>query len=293
MVNSLREGQSSHFVLLLMVAGLLQWRAKRPYVAGLAFGLCASFKLPLLLMGAYFALRRHWRIVAGGATTIAILVLSSAALYGFSGLAIWYNEWIGPFLGGSVAAFNVQSINGFLIRLTIGAQDLRDWELRDPPTLLRIVRLCSSLLMFSLSFWLIWRARTSKHAPPADAQEPTPRDYLEFVLVLTLALITSPLSWTHYYVFLLVPFALYMGGQLPMPDDAVTRRLMWGGLILISLPIVMMSPMEPSWYASILIKTAVSAWLFGAFLMFGAFARGFWYLARPAKSAVLAQTVQA
>src|SRR5262249_37359842 len=71
MVNSLREGQSSHFVLLLMVAGLLQWRAKRPYVAGLAFGLCASFKLPLLLMGIYFVLRRHWRIAAGGATTIA------------------------------------------------------------------------------------------------------------------------------------------------------------------------------------------------------------------------------
>jgi hypothetical protein len=39
-----------------------------------------------------------------------------------------------------------------------------------------------------------------------------------------------------------------------------------------------MSPMVPSWYASILAKTTVSAWLFGALLMFAALARGLWHL---------------
>jgi hypothetical protein len=147
--------------------------------------------------------------------------------------------------------------------------------------------------MYGLSCWVIWRASINKRSAQSDAAAPTPRDFLEFVVVLTLALVTSPLSWTHYYVFLLVPWALYIGGQLPLPDDAVTRRLMCGGLILVSLPIVVMSPMEPSWYASILAKTTVSAWLFGALLMFGAFVRGFWYLAGPAKVEVLAQTVKA
>ena len=279
MVNSLREGQSSHFILLLLVVGLLQWRAKRQYIAGLAFGLCATFKLPLLLIGMYFFLRQRWRIVAGGATTIGVVVLASAALYGVIGLVSWYKEWIEPFLGGSVAAFNVQSINGFLIRLTIDVGDLRDWELRDPSTALRIARFCASAALFAASIWLIWRASRNAPAPQRDAGAADGRDLLEFVLVLTLALITSPLSWTHYYVFLLVPWALYLGGQLPLPDDAVTRRLMDASVLLISLPIIVMSPMTPSWYASILAKTTVSVWLFGAILMFAALARGLWHLA--------------
>jgi hypothetical protein len=283
-VNSLREGQSSHFILLLLVVALRQWRAKRDFAAGIALGLCATFKLPLLLLGIYFLLRRRWRIVAGGATSIGIVVLASLALYGVDGLVGWYKDWVAPFLGGSVAAFNVQSINGFLIRLTIDVSDLRDWELRDPPTALRIARLCASAALFGASCWLIWRADRKAPQPRGDADAPSPRDLLEFVLVLTLALITSPLSWTHYYVFLLIPWALYLGGQLPLPDDAATRRLMVGSVVLISLPVVVMSPMEPSWYASILARTTVSVWLFGALLMFTALARGLWQAERSTQA---------
>src|SRR5262245_39872684 len=132
LVNSLREGQSSHFILLLLVVGLLQWRAGRDYLAGIVFGICASFKLPLLLIGVYVLLRRHWRIVAGGATSIGFFVLSSLALFGAGSLVDWYQEWVQPFLGGSVAAFNVQSINGFLIRLIVALKDRRDWGVCDP-----------------------------------------------------------------------------------------------------------------------------------------------------------------
>jgi alpha-1,2-mannosyltransferase len=291
-VNSLREGQSSHFILLLLVVGLLQWRAKRTYLAGLVFGLCASFKLPLMLLGAYFFLRARWRIVAGGATTIGVVVLSSAALFGASSLVAWYKEWVEPFLGGSVVAFNVQSINGFLIRLTIDVRDLRDWELRDPPAVLRIARLSASAVMFGISYWLIWRRGKIAASPQGDGGA-TPRDLLEFLLVLTLALITSPLSWTHYYVFLLIPWALYMGGQLPLPDDAVTRRLMHSGLIMVSMPVIVWSPMEPSWYASILARTTVSVWLFGALLMFVGLGRGLWQPVRAMKATVLAPSVRA
>src|SRR5262249_7048294 len=253
---------SSHFVLLLLVVALLQWQAKRPYVAGLAFGLCASFKLPLLLLGVYFALRRHWRIVAGGATTIAAVGLSSVAIYGIEGLGGWVSEWVGPFLGGVVPAFNVQSINGFLARLTIDVGDLRDWELHEPSTAHKIARFCASAAMFALTYWLIWQPGKGGMKPADERDGPGRRDLLEFALVLDLALITSPLSWTHYYVWLLVPLGLYLGGRLPLPDDATTRRLVGAGWFLLSLPIIVMSPMEPSWYASILARTTVSVWLF-------------------------------
>ena len=51
LVNSLREGNTTHFVLLLLVVALLLWRAGKEYAAGLVLGLCALFKLPLMLFG--------------------------------------------------------------------------------------------------------------------------------------------------------------------------------------------------------------------------------------------------
>src|ERR1043166_5408279 len=84
MVNSLREGNTTHVLLLLLVVALLLWRAGFEYSAGLVLGFCAVFKLPLLLYGGYFVLRRRWRIVAGGATTIAIAAALSLWYFGLT-----------------------------------------------------------------------------------------------------------------------------------------------------------------------------------------------------------------
>jgi len=280
-VNSLREGQTSQFILLFMVTGLVLWRAKRRYAAGLAFGACATFKLPLYLLGLYFFLRQNWRIVAGGATTIGATVLLSVWLFGIEGHIAWYEEWVVPYVSGYIPAFNVQSVDGFLTRLRLGEEFVRHWDPPIQPTVFhRIARYTAFAILYGGSLWLMWRA-SRRAAPSHEGDAPSPRDLLEFVLVVNLALITSPISWTHYYVWLLVPLALYLGGELPLPDDAVTRGLMRVGFVLISVPIVMLSPLEPSWYAAILSRTVVSVWLFGGLLIFAALARGLWYL--PAK----------
>lgn len=67
MVNSLREGNSTHIVLFLLVFALIAWRGARPFAMGLILGLAALIKIPLLLFGVYFLLRGNWRCVAGGA----------------------------------------------------------------------------------------------------------------------------------------------------------------------------------------------------------------------------------
>jgi Glycosyltransferase family 87 len=274
-VNSLREGQSSHFILLFLVVALLLWQAKREYAAGVVLGVCAIYKLPLLLLGLYFLLRRRWPIVAGGATSISIVVLLSLAQFGIAGLLGWYSEWIGPYLGSVVAAFNVQSINAFLVRLATEVTELRDWEPREPSTAHKIARLCAYAVMLGGSCWLLWRGERSGPARRANGA-PGARHLLEVVLVLDLALVISPLTWSHYYLFLLLPWALYLGGKLPLPDDATTRWLMRTGFVLVSLPVVLAAPEVPSWFASVLARTTVSAWLFGGLLMFAALARGAW-----------------
>jgi len=186
-----------------------------------------------------------------------------------------------PYVSGYIPAFNVQSVDGFLTRLRLGEEFVRHWDPPFQPTVFhRIARYTAFAILYGGSLWLMWRA-SRRAAPSHEDDAPSPRDLLEFVLVVNLALITSPISWTHYYVWLLVPLALYLGGELPLPDDAVTRGLMRVGFVLISVPIVMWSPLEPSWYAAILSRTVVSVWLFGGLLIFAALARGLWYL--PAK----------
>jgi hypothetical protein len=286
-VNSLREGQSSHVILLFLVVGLVLWRRKHDYAAGLAFGFGALIKLPLLLLGFYFVLRQRWAIVAGGATTIGVAAFLSLLLFGIDGNVAWYQDWVVPYLNGYIPAYNVQSVDGFLVRLSHGEEFLIHW---DPPlvptTFHRIARFLMFAALYGGSLVLIWRAH--RRAPVVMAEGgPSPRDLLELSLMINLALLTSPISWTHYYLWLLLPWALYLGGDLPLRNDATTRFLMRASVTLVSLPVIIWSPMEPSWYAAILSRTLVSVWLIGGCLSFVALARGLWqFEAAPAADKV-------
>ncbi len=274
MVNSLREGNTTHFLLLLLVMALLLWRADWQFSAGLVLGFCAIFKLPLLLYGAYFVLRRRWRVVAGGATMMAAIVALSLWYFGLAINIGWYRFCVEPFLHGVIPAFNVQSIDGFLLRLVTGDSLLREWMPMPLPVTYKIVRTILFAAIFGGTFWLIWRAERLEPLPSASGTL-SGRDLLEFALILNLALVSSPVSWTHYYLLLLLPWALYLGGLLPLPDDATTRWLMWGSLAFTTLP-VLMPTLHPSFTAEVVARTIVSMWLYGGLLMLTALARGAW-----------------
>ena len=292
-VNSLREGQSSHVILLFLVAGLVLWRRNHSCAAGLAFGFSALIKLPLLLLGFYFVLRQRWAIVAGGATVIGVAAVLSLLLFGIDGNIGWYQEWVVPYLNGYIPAYNVQSVDGFLVRLSQGEEFLIHWDPPFVPTVFhRVARFLMLAALYGGSFVLIWRAH--RRAPVVMVEGgPGPRDLLELCLMINLALLSSPISWTHYYLWLLIPWALYLGGDLPLRDDVTTRFLMRGGIILVSLPVIVWSPMEPSWYAAILSRTLVSVWLIGGCLSFVALARGLWQVEAARAPADVSTAVRA
>jgi Glycosyltransferase family 87 len=290
MVNSLREGNTTHFLLLLLVIALLLWRAGWLYCAGLVFGFCAIFKLPLLLYGAYFVLRRRWRIVAGGVSMMAAIIGLSLWYFGLAINIGWYRFCVEPFLTGVIPAFNVQSIDGFVLRLVTGDSLLREWTPMPLPATYKIARTILFAVLFGGIFWLIWRAERLEPLPRVTGTL-SARDLLEFALILNLALVSSPVSWTHYYLLLLLPFSLYLGGLLPLPDDALTRWLMWGSLAFTSLP-VLMPTLHPSFTAEVVARTIVSMWLYGGLLMLVALARGAWRAtARKAAAAAPANAV--
>jgi hypothetical protein len=270
LLNSLREGNTTHFILLLLVIAVHLWRRRMHFAAGLVLGVCATVKLPLLLFGVYFVLRGRWRIVAGGAMAVFAMTALSVAVFGFESHVVWYQQFVAPFLGAFMPAFNVQSVNGFLMRLTTGASLLYIWTVIDPSLLQRIAQLAVMALLYGATFWLLRRGRME-----ARAREPSARDLAEVSLVLVLALVTSPISWTHYYLLLLLPLSLYLAGALPNSDDAAARWMIGVGGTLVSLPVVMLH-LPPGWVAEILARTLVSAWLFGGLILFAALARMLW-----------------
>lgn len=276
LVYSLREGNTSHFMLVLMVVALLLWNARMDYAAGLVLGACAIIKLPLLIFGAYFLLRQRWRIVAGGVTMIGVTFLLSLATFGAEINIDWYKNCVEPFLGRVIPAFNVQSIDGFLLRLKTGGGYLLHWEPVEPTLIHKVTRTLLFAAMLGGTIWLLWRSNDRPSAP-AESGALQPRDVSEYAFVLILALVISPVSWTHYYLFLLLPWALYLGGRLPLPDDAVSRWLMWSGMLLSSLPVVIL-PLGSGWVDELISRTAVSAWLFGGLCMLAALARGLWWI---------------
>ena len=279
MIHSFREGNITHFVLLLLVLALLLWRAGSEYAAGLVLGLCAALKLPLLLYGVYFVLRRRWRIVAGGATMIGFIVALSLAVFGLALNIGWHDYCVAPFVGRIMPGFNVQSIDAFLFRLLDGQAHLHAWYLIEPTRAHKFMRTLVVAAIFAGAFLLMRRAKRLEPMPAVTGTLST-RDLLEFVLVVNLALVTSPVSWSHYYLLLLLPWGLYFGGCLSLPDDAATKWLMGGGIVLASLPVVML-PKDLGVLAPLMSRTLVSATFFGGMLTLVALARGAWYATQP------------
>jgi hypothetical protein len=291
MVNSLREGNTTHFLLLLLALALLLWRAGWDYSAGLVLGFCALFKLPLLLFGGYFLLRRRWRILAGGATMAALIIGLSLWLFGLATHIAWYRVCVEPYMLGVIPAFNVQSIDAFLLRLSTGAALLQDWAPMPLPPVYRVVRTILLLAIYGAAVALIWRAGRREPLPRVSGGLST-RDLTEFSLILTVALVSSPLAWTHYYLLLLLPWSLYQGGLLSLPDDTLSRSLMWSALALTSLP-VLMPNLSPGLAAELVARTIVSMWLFGGLLMLIALARGAWSMGEATMGAATSSDAMA
>ncbi len=276
MINSLREGNSTHIVLLLLIAALATLRTGWPFAAGLILGLAALIKIPLLLFGIYFLLRGNWRVVAGGVAMIAIALLLSLAVHGLDVNRAWFEGNVLAYVGRVIPAFNVQSIDAFLMRLGTGPDELFDWTAHEPTTTYRIFRWLILIALFGSTFWLMRRAAT--FAGVRSDQ----RDYLEYSVILVLAVVASPVSWSHYYLLMLLPIGLYIGNRLPVLEDDPARWLLWSGFILAALPIILL-PLEPDWVLLVASRTILSAWLLGGLLMLAALMRGLWLL--PAKQA--------
>jgi hypothetical protein len=201
---SLREGNLTHFLLPVLVAAVFSLERRRDVWLGIWVAVAGLFKPPLLLLAGYLAWKRRWGAVASGAAVLLLTVGASVALFGAGVHRVWFDRCVGPYSSRPLTASNVQSASAFLARLTTSGPLHGDWK---PVAVGGSFRAMHWLLLAVLAAipYLAFRRR------PAWDQAGAER--LEFGAVLCLALLASPVSWTHYYLLLLVPGALALGGR--------------------------------------------------------------------------------
>jgi len=273
LMNGVKFGNTSYEVVFALVAGLALIRSGRSGWAGVLLALTAIMKPPLLLFGVFFLLRRDVRGVVGLSVTGALIGLASLAVFGWADNWHWFQACILQFSHDWVAAFNLQSIDAFAARLGASPGILGRWDAEAPTTAERLLAECLTALVFLAAGLACLKRRAGPGATP-DA-EATRRLNLQYTLVICLALVASPLTWAHYYAWLLVPVAFFLGSQQTLP--AIARWLGWTATALVTLPIAwpatFSSPVLARLYSSII----VSHLLFGGLLWLGLTA---WWLAR-------------
>jgi len=254
---SLKEGNSSHFILLALAGGLALVRSERSVAAGALLGAAAIIKPPLLVFGLFFILRRDLRGLGGLVSAGAVVTALSLAIFGWADNSRWFEECVLQFSQQWIAAFNVQSIPAFLFRFQAPATLLRDWDAHSPPTDL--------ILPARLLLGLLFAAAATALSLAKHTQNTEERRDLQYCLVLCLAVLASPLSWSHYYCWLLLPAALFLS-----TPSATTAMRIYGWLaILLVTPLVRPLVFQQSWAAEFYKDVAVSHLLFGGLLWFG------------------------
>ncbi len=200
---SLRLANSTHFVLFLFVLGIWTLRKDREFQAGILFGFAALIKLPLLLLGVYFLLRGRWRVAMGGAAIGAFAGLLSLLVFGWDLHLYWYEHTIKPLSSNPLSAYNNQSIQGFFARLQYGNIGLLWWKPWPIDPSLNLAAKVVVLLLVATVAAVIgwprrWRGERVMTAPAHMISE------IEIWMVTLLSIMIGTVSWSHYYLLILL-----------------------------------------------------------------------------------------
>lgn len=199
--------------IILMAMVLMDTLTRNPRLPrGFWIGLAAAIKLTPAVFGLYFLVRRDWRSagisVASGVGFSLLAFLIAPA----SSLTYWTETLIDPSRIGNLAYVANQSIQGALSRILPDSADTVEW-----------------LWMFGVAVVLIGVAvamiRVLRAGSPAGA----------LLLNSLIALLCSPVSWSHHWVWL-VPLVIALGaGALRHRHSAPATAVTAGVLALLCM----------------------------------------------------------
>lgn len=195
LLYSVREGNTSHILLVAIIGGLVLSRGRKDFSAGAAFAAAAIIKPPLLLIGVYYACRGRWKVAAGGLALCSGVALLSVALFGWDMHVLWFQQFR-EYAGDPMPGYNAQSLATAASRFVLGPESFLNWDPQPLPDLVRLGVLAGTFGLLALGVATGIRARNIPE-----------REDLELSLLLAFICIASTVSWSHYYVWLLPGFA--------------------------------------------------------------------------------------
>ena len=157
----------------------------------------------------------------GSITTLFVIAICSVLLMGWESNAIFFNNII-RLNGLSLASWNNQSLDGFLLRWATGALHLYDWHLLELSFKMKVLKYF--VLSCILLLWLFVLLKST-------GIKKNDQDLLDFSFTLILLVILAPISWSHYLLFLVFPYMVLLS-TLIRNNTIPYRKLMIGGLIV-------------------------------------------------------------
>jgi hypothetical protein len=264
MLSNLWHGQVTALIFAFFCLSYWLLHRDRPFAAGLALGLIVPFKFYPALFVLYFAWRRQWRLVVGALLSSLAILLVSLLTVGWEGNLAYFRVVVSELGGGGIPAFNNQSISGFLLHIFTRG-DVFAWLDVEVPLWLTGLRLIFILLLVGTVVWAM-RRPPSAIGDAADARD------LDLALVTFVMLLASPITWYHYYVWLLLPLAVLFDRLLLAPRLGVWQ-IAWlavaYGLVVVE-GIVVLRPLAAQSLQSVwLLRLLLSQSFFGAVLLLG------------------------
>jgi hypothetical protein len=180
---TVRLGQVSWLVALMVTCAWLAARSSRWVAAGLWAGMAIAFKPFLLVAIPVFVVRRQWKALAVCVPTIVACCGLSLVLFGRPA----FSDWIGNLREIPDPVYAMHFLNASWLALMARA---------------RLPYVVGSVLSVATIMVMLWRVRSK------DEDE-------TWLLLLISALLASPLGWVYYQPMLLGPVvALAMSGRL-------------------------------------------------------------------------------
>jgi hypothetical protein len=255
---SVRLANVTHIVLLLLVIAVAWMIRGQGGRAGSLLALVALLKPPFLIWLPYFALRRQWRAAAAMGVTLVLLAVASIVLFGLPLHLAWTRHFLMGSSSHPIGAYNVQSIAGFLVRLSTRGT-LVDWRPVDVGRLFFIAQVALTLAVVAPAL----AAGVLGGEPRSRASQ-----LREYSMVLCVMLLASPVSWTHYYSLLLVPLAAFASGAMELPHAPRWRFSSAIAALLVSLPVMLWVPAD-RFGGALIARILLSHYVFGAMLLLG------------------------
>jgi hypothetical protein len=226
----LRLGQTTPLIFLGLTGVYYLSKADHSKIAGSLLGGIICLKITPVLLLSYFIVKKRWSLVVASVSTIVVVGSASVFLMGGESNVTFIRNIL-RVCGDSLANWNNQSFDGFLLRCVTDASHLYDWQLLTLPFKVKVLKYTTLSCMFVL--WLVVLL-------PFEDKRGEKRGLIDFSLTLIMATIFLPIAWSHYLLFLVFPYVVLLIAFIR--DNTLPYRTLMIAAVVLSYPAIALPP---------------------------------------------------